>query len=44
MTQKKWEKVLSETNKERKVMVFDQSEGRIIMKSPLRRDSVGFLC
>ena len=43
MAQKKWEKVLSETNKEGKVMVYDQSEGRIIMKSPRHRDSVGLL-
>ncbi len=39
MNQQKWEKVLSETNKEPKVMVFDQQEGRIIMKSPLLNTS-----
>jgi len=39
MTKKKWEKVLSDTNKEPKVMVFDQPEGRIIMKSPLPNTS-----
>jgi len=39
MIQQKWEKILSETNKEFKVMVIDQPVGKIILKSPLQNTS-----